>query len=818
MLTKQIPLIILFVFTLQTTFAQLPEVRYDAPKEYVIEDIQVSGIKYLNHSVLIQLSGLSIGQKVTIPGQEISKAVEKLWTQKLFSDVQISITKVEGEKVWLDLFMQERPRLSKFVFSGIRKGQAEEITEKLDIAPGNQITESAINQARYVIKNFFTEKGFYNTEVKMIQRPDTNYLNTMILYIDIDKKEKVKINDIVFKGNTSLSEHKLRRAMKETKQKRWYGLFKPSKYINDNYKEDLKAIVKKYRKNGFRDVAIKRDTVYYLDKNTLQIEIEINEGTKYYFRNIEWAGNTKYSSEQLAKVLRIKKGDVYNQELLNGRLNYDEDAVANIYMDDGYLFFNISPVEAAIEADSVDIELRVYEGQQARINKVTILGNTKTKDHVVRREVRTLPGDLFRKSDIIRTVRELAQLGFFDPEQIVPTPLPNPTDGTVDLEYTLVEKSNDQIELSGGWGNGMIVGSLGLRLNNFDTRDIFKKNGWKPIPSGGGQQLSIRGQTSGANYQAFSFSFIEPWLGRKKPNSFSFSLYKTLNSNGLSVGNPGRRTFEVNGAALGFGKRLKVPDDYFQIYSELKYQNYDLNNWALFDGTDISTGSFNTVALKVALSRSSISQPIYPRSGSKFALTAEITPPFSLFNNKNYTGLTDQEKYKWVEYHKWTFEAQWVSRIVGDLVLVNKTEFGYLGYYNPDIGPSLFEGFDLGGDGMGYYTYGKDIIGLRGYTNGSLTPSKGGNIYDKFTMELRYPIALKESVQVYALTFAEGGNAWYSLKDFNPLNIYRSAGVGLRIFMPMLGLLGFDYGYGFDATTNPDDSGPQFHFIFGQQF
>lgn len=821
---KLILILLIAVLGIQQTKSQV-NVDYANPKEYYVGGITISGIKYLNHNALIQLSGLKVGQKIKIPGDDITKSLKKLWKQGLFSDIQISYTKIEGDSIYMDIFLQERARLSKIVFSGLSNSQIKDMEEKIDLKRGKQITDNVLNNVRNKIRGHFVDKGFYHTEVTTVTKNDTTFQNAVILYVNVEKKEKVKIREIVFKGDSVFEQKKLRKFLKDTKQKRWYGLFKPSKYIPSKYKDDKLAFVTKLNEKGYRDAKIVNDSLVENEDNTVSLYINIVEGNKFYFRDIKWVGNTKFSAAVLTRALKIKKGDIYDQALLDKRLSMDEDAVSNLYMDDGYLFFNVTPVEMQIVNDSIDLEMRIYEGPQATINDVTITGNTRTNDHVIRREIRTYPGELFRKSEVIRTIRELAQLGHFDPEQIVPTPKPNPANGTVDLEYALVEKANDQIELSGGWGAGMIVGTLGLRFNNFSTRNFFEKKAWQPLPTGDGQQLSVRAQTNGKYYQSYSMSFVEPWLGGRKPNSLSVSVYHTIQSGyyssyyGASSASASDRKMKITGASVGLGRRLKWPDDYFTLYNELSFRRYDLNNYSLSNSAQINNGVFNQLAFNTVFGRNSVSQPLYPRFGSDFSLALEFTMPLSNWSGKNFSDMLDNEKYKWLEYYKWTFKASWFTSIIGDLVLNAKAEYGLVGFYNSDIGPSPFEGYEIGGDGMGYYVYGKSIVGLRGYENGSLTVSDGANIYSKYGLELRYPLTLSQSATIYALTFIEAGNGWNRFTKFNPFGLYRAGGVGVRVFLPMLGLLGIDWAYGFDKIPGASEpSGSQFHFILGQQF
>jgi len=825
--------ILLILLSLNNLFGQV-KFDYANPKEYHIGGISISGIRYLNHSALIQLSGLKEGQKIKIPGEAITNSLKKLWKQGLFSDIKISYTKIVADTIYLDIYLQERARLSRLVISGIMNAQIKDLEEKIDLKRGGQVTENIINRAKNIIRDYYVEKGYFNVDINIIQKNDTTYQNTVILYVNIDKKEKVKISEIDFEGNTVFDDDKLRKYLKETKQKRWYGLFKPSKYNPDKYEEDKKNLIIKLNEKGYRDAKILSDTLIKNPDNTLKLIVKVEEGSQYFFRNISWIGNKKFASPLLSRALKIKKGDIYDQAVLDKRLSIDDDAVSNLYMDDGYLFFNVTPVEMNVQNDSIDLEMRIFEGPQATIKNVIITGNTRTNDNVVRREIRTLPGELFRKSDIIRTVRELAQLGHFDPEQIVPTPKPNPVDGTVDLEYALVEKANDQIELSGGWGAGMIVGTLGLSFNNFSTKNIFDKKAWQPLPTGDGQKLSIRAQTNGKYYQNYSISFVEPWLGGKKANSLSVSLSHTIQSRGAynpySGGAYGgynssyypttdatSSNMKITSVSVGFGRRLKWPDDFFTLYNEISYRYYDLNNYSLFPG--LATGVANQLAFNNILSRSSVDNPLYSRRGSSFSLGLEFTLPISLWDGRDYTTMVSEDKFKWLEYYKWNFKASWFTQLIGDLVFNAKAEYGFIGYYNEDIGPAPTEGYEVGGDGMGYYVYGKTIVGLRGYENGNLTPGGGGFIYNKYIFELRYLITHSQAATIYGLTFLESGSAWNDFSDYNPFGLYRSGGVGVRVFLPMLGLLGIDWAYGFDKTPGSADiGGSRFHFILGQQF
>ncbi len=826
---RRIFILIIFLFSsVSTLIAQiedynnLPVFDYSSSREYEVADITISGVEFLQKEVLISMTGLRVGEKVTIPSDRMTRIIEKFWEQGLFADVKITATKIEKGKVWLDIYLKEQPRLSKLVVEGLKKGEKTDLEEKLNLRNGSQVTDDVLNNTERIIKDHFIEKGFYNTKVTMIQKQDTLRGNAVELLVHVDKNDRVKIEEIFFTGNEVFPDKRLRRVMKNTKQ-RDMNIFKPSKMIKNDFKEDRESLYTFYNENGYRDFKLLGDSISILSEERILLYITVSEGNKYFFRNIKWVGNTVYPSEILDAYLGIEKGDVFDQTVLEERLNIDEDAVSSVYLDNGYLFFSVDAVEVNIEDDSIDFEMRIYEGEQATINNVIIKGNTKTNEHVIRREIRTKPGDLFDRSELIRTVRELAQLGHFDPENIIPNPIPNPVDGTVDLEYNLVERANDQLEISGGWGASMLVGTLGLRFSNFSARNILNGKAWRPIPTGDGQTLSLRAQSNGKYYQAYNMSFIEPWFGGKKPNSLVVSMYHTVTNNSLYLIDQGDKSFKISGASIGMGRRLKWPDDFFTLYNEISFQQYQLNNWTggyfLFSNGNSKNFSFNTT-----VARKSVDQPIYPRRGSTFSLSLQLTPPYSVFSSKNYAAMSQENKYSWIEYHKWKFLSDWYTNLAGNLVLATKAQFGYLGYYNKEIGPSPFEGFDVGGDGMtGYNIYGYETIALRGYENSSLTPrvngTKAGNVFTKLTIELRHPITLNPSATVFVLGFLEGGDAWYSIDQFNPFAVKRSAGFGLRAFLPMFGLLGIDWGYGFDEVPGlPDANKSNFHFTIGQQF
>ncbi len=849
MLKRLTPVFILFLLSFLSIFGQntAPEISYSGkPRKYEIAEIQVSGDLNNDPTILAGLSGLKVGQEISIPGDEITRAIKKYWEYGLFSDVNISASKIEGRLVYLSIFLQERARLSDINFYGLKKSEKEAVTEKIAMMKGSQVTPYLITRSERFIKNHFVEKGFFNTEVTIVQRDDPDKKNHVFLDITVDKKEKVKVSNLEFIGNEVFSDRRLNKYTKKTNERRKIlNFFKTKKFVEEEYRKDLLTIIEKYNEKGYRDATIEYDSVTRNDNNTVDIKIAIEEGLKYYYGDITWIGNSLYAGEFLSHTLRIKKGDVFNQTLLDERLFTDDDAVHNLYMNNGYLFSRIIPVDVRIKGDTVDLEMRIYEGEPATINRVIIKGNTKTHEHVVRRELRTKPGELFNKEAIIRSVRELAQLGHFDPEKMNPVPIPDQDKGTVDIEFNLEEKANDQIELSGGWGAGMFVGSLGLKFSNFSVRNVFNKEAWRPLPTGDGQTLSIRAQTNGKYYQSYSLSFVEPWLGGKKPNSLSVSVSRSMQTGvnssyyGSSSGysnnyydtnsNQHLKTF---GISVGFGRRLTWPDDFFSLYTEVSYQLYDLKNWRYFF---MENGFSHSLKFKVMLSRRSIDNPLYTRSGSDFSMGVEFTPPYSLFSNKDYSKITDEkELYRLIEYHKWSLKGSMFKSLDnnGKLILMSKMEYGFLGYYNKYL-KSPFEKYVLGGDGMaGYSYYGSETIGLRGYENGSLTAlsynvaSDGsyrslqdGNMYSKLTMELRYPLTLEPSATVYGLVFAEAGNSWSDFKDFNPFALKRSAGVGLRIFLPMFGLMGIDWGYGFDDIPGEKQGGgSNFHFVMGQNF
>ncbi|MDQ3047495.1 MAG: outer membrane protein assembly factor BamA [Bacteroidota bacterium] len=839
-------LIFLFTITLRSQAQEVFSVGdslpipldLSAPKEYEIGGISVSGADHLDGNVLKLLSGLSHGDKVTVPGDKFAQAIENLWKQGLFEDVKIIANKIQGKYIFITIVVVERPRLSKFSLKGMNKSEADDVRDKVKLIKGKVVTDALVASTRTKVKEFFVNKGYMDVKVDITQQKDDKLDHAVILQINVTKGYKIRIKDINIIGNESIATWKLRRTFKETKRRRWWNPFNNGKFDEENYEKDKKALIAKYNEKGFRDSKIVKDTMYRVSKKRVSIDIVIQEGHKYYFRNINWVGNAKYSSKQLNDVFGIKKGEVYDQEELDAKLfmNPNGNDISSLYMDDGYLFFNVTPVEIMVSSDSIDLEMRIYEGKQATINKISIVGNTKTNDRVILREIRTRPGQLFRRSDVIRTQRELSQLGYFDPEKMNVVPTPNQATGTVDIEYTVEEKPSDQIELSGGYGGGRIVGTLGVSFNNFSGKNFFKKGAWRPLPSGDGQRLSIRAQSNGLYYQSYNISFTEPWLGGKKPNSLSVTAYYSVQTNGerkrvsyegAKILNPNRQSLDIFGVSVGLGKRLKWPDDYFTLYQEVNYQYYVLNNFnSIFS---FAKGYANNIYYKAAIQRNSVDKPIFETRGSQIALTGQWTPPYSAFNNKDYRSplMTDQERYKFVEYQKYKFTATFFTPITNkrgadgkearNLILRTSAGFGFLTSYNSKVGISPFERFYLGGSGLtGFALDGREIIALRGYDDQSLSPRTGAAYIAKYSAELRFPITLNPQATIYMLGFAEAGNSWAVAKDFNPFNVKRSAGVGIRVFLPMFGLLGFDYGWRLDdVPSNLGMQRGQFHFTIG---
>ena len=836
---KKFTLIITSLISL-TLGAQNTEILdYSNPKTYEIGGIMIIGADNLNNSTLIAISELAVGDKIKIPGDNFSIAITKLWKEGLFADVSIKIDKIVDGIVFLNINVEENSRLSKFKFKGkVSKSDITSLKEDLKLMRGKILTQNIINNSINLIKTYYLNKGFLNISVGYLTTIDTTTINSENLIFNITKGKKVKIKEIKITGrkkiaNTNkkflnrkdtvyaVNNRKVKKSMKETKVKNWWRIFKASKFIDENYIGDKEKLIAKYNEIGYRDARITSDTTYLNKDNTLTIEMNIEEGVPYNFGVIKFVGNTVYSSEELNRQLGIKKGDVFDQSILDSRLlgSPEGNDISSLYLDDGYLFFNATPVEIGVNNKNIDLEIRVYEGKQARVNKVMIKGNTKTNDHVIMREIRTRPGDLFKRSDIMRSQRELSQMAFFDPEAFDVKVEPDPARNEVDITYVLAEKSASQIQLQGGWGADRIVGSLNLIFDNFSTRNILNGKSWQPLPSGDGQRLSLSAQSNGAYYQNYSISFTEPWLGGKKPNALTVSVYKSVSSNGQEGDN--REAIEILGITVGLGKRLKSPDDYFTIYNGINYQQYKLINSQSF--FTFKNGFSNNLNYNIRLGRNSVDQLIFPRRGSYFLLGLKLTPPYSMFDGvDDYGTISDREKYKYIEYYKWKYKSSWYSAFTDKLVLATKIEMGLLGAYNKNLGIAPFERFYVGGDGlsgMGMVYDGRELISLRGYSNSSISPITGGTVYSKYTSELRYALSLNPSSTMYALGFLEAGNAWGDFDNFNPFVVKRSAGFGIRIMLPMVGMMGLDYGWGLDDITGrPNANGGQFHFSIGQQF
>lgn len=823
---------------------------------YEIADIKVTGADSYEDFVLIGFSGLAVGDRIEVPGDAITKSMKRFWKQGLFSDVKINATKIQGGKIWLEIALQQRPRVSEVTYNGLKKSQREDVEAKVGINRGAQMTPNLVDKAKQVIRKYLGEKGYHNASVEVVQWDDRDHPGYVKVAINVNKGNKTKVDHIYIIGNEHLNEWKVSKAMKKTNDGHISNFFKSKKFIAEEYEKDKISLIEKYNENGFRDAYIVSDSVVPSpDKpNRVDVYITVDEGRKYFVRDVHWVGNTVYPYQTLNQVLGIKRGDAYNSKELSKRLNEDDDAVSKLYTDQGYLFFNVDPVEVNIEGDSIDFEMRMYEGRPATINRINIVGNTRVYEHVVRRELYTKPGQLYSQSDIMRTLRELAQLGHFDPEKLVPDIQPDPEAGTVDITYNLETKSSDQVEFSLGWGATGIVGSIGLKFTNFAIQNLFNKKAYRIVPQGEGQTFSINARSNGVYYTSVSLSFLEPWLGGKRPNSLSANLffasqtgysnryysayqnlYNTYSSYYYYSGNDNyyqqlqeseadpNKYMRTLGVSIGYGKRLKWPDDYFQFYGDVSYQVYFMRNWPYLLVTD---GTCHNLSINLTLSRSSIDNPIYTRRGSQFSIGLKITPPWSLFSGRDYSTMKTNDRYHMLEYHKWKATAKVFTPLTpdGKLVLMTRAEFGYLGHYNKHC-KSPFETFYMGGDGMsGYSSYSTDYVSMRGYSSGSLTPfdaatgSNRGYCYDKFTMELRYPVSLEQNATIWLLGFLEAGNCFADIKHLNPFDLKRSAGLGVRLYLPMFGLMGIDWGWGFDAINGSKSySGSQFHFVLGQE-
>ncbi len=832
--------------------------NFSTGKKYTIGEISVAGNTTFSEKTIITYSGLRKGSEVTIPGEDIGKAIKKLWNSKLFSDIEVYVINVDGNVANLQIKLSDLPQLNELKINGVKKGKKEGIIKDNKLNKGTKVTENLITTTKNFLVKKYKKNGFLNTKVHIntIEVQDSIETARVNMVLNIDKGEKVKIKDISFNGNTVLSDKKLRKSMKGTKKINRIRILKRSKFIDSSYQADLGHVIDTYKENGYRDARILSDSIIYNNDKTISLVIDVNEGEPYTFGDITFIGNTVYTDEQLSRLLRIKKGDTYNGILLQKRIadetKPDALDITNQYQNYGYLFSTINPVEVSADNNIIDIEVRISEGKPAYFNSVSVVGNDKTNDHVIYRELRTRPGQLYSKANVVRTVRELGQLGFFDAQEISPNFInPNPVEGTIDMEYSVKETGSSQIELQGGYGGGGFIGTLGLSFNNFSIKNIFNKEAYKPIPMGDGQKLALRLQAS-RFFQTYSFSFSEPWLGGKRPVQFSSSLSHTKQFlfDPLRRNADKSRSFNITGITFGLAKRLSVPDDYFTLSQAISYQRYDLNNYntGLFTFGD---GFSNNLSYTVGLSRNNTSvDPIFPTGGSNFNVTAKLSLPYSLFSDVDYEALAeerdindairadanatevaranastriaeiDQQRFSWLEFYKVKFSGEWYTELTKNVVLRPKIEFGFLGAYNNARGDIPFERFYLGGDGLGNFALdGREVIQLRGYPNQSLSDQDGGTIYNKFSLELRYPITLKASAKIYALGFLEGGSSYNNFRDFNPFNINRSAGLGIRIFMPAFGLLGIDFGHGFDPLPGQTTKhGWETHFIIGQQF
>ena len=812
-----------------------PMLDYEHPKQYIINKVKVSGIKYLDPEVVASMSGLTKGDTIMIPSDYLSSTLKTMWNQRIYSDVQI-LTEPVGDSVNIEIVLRERPRVYDWKIEGVRKGQMSELLETLKLKKGSELSDFVLNSSKDAIRKYFAEKGFYNADVSVRLENDTTLENVVNVFFVVDRKNRVKIGKIDFEGNTALSDRQLRRSFKKTHQKS-INIFKGAKYKEKDYEEDKENLIDFYNSRGYRNATILSDSVYRINDKRLGIALKVDEGNKFYYRNVSWTGNSVYETRQLNDMLGISKGETYDKKTLHKRLGIgkhadyeDMSSISSLYQNNGYLFSSIDPGEVVVGEDSIDINVKILEGKQAKINEVKISGNHRVNDRVIRRELYVRPGELYNRALLMQTIRQLNQMQHFDPEKTSPgiDLVPNSNE-LVDISFPLEEVASDKFEISGGWGSNMFVGSVGVQLNNVSLKNFFKGSEWRPYPHGQNQQLAIRGQTNGSYYKAISLNFTEPWLGGKKPNSLTVGLYYSDETDAYYAWQSGNRHFRTIGVSVGIGRRLSWPDRYFTIYNEISYQAYNLKDWSSFL---VTNGTSNIFALKTVLARNSVDSPIYPRTGSEFSLSLTLTPPYSLFQkNVDYAdpNLPDYKRYKWIEYHKWQFKAQWYYPLTNNnkLVLMARAEMGYLGSYNKNK-PSPFEGFDVGGDGMsGYNVYGVEIVGLRGYENSALTPytytadgrADYARAYNKYTMEIRYPFILKPSSTIYGLVFAEGGNAFKSWKEFDPFLIKRSIGVGARIYLPIVGMLGIDWGYGFDkAVGQTERSGSQVHFIIGTQF
>ncbi len=864
-------IILITIFTASDLSAQVSEINYGNPKEYEIAEISVEGSQFLDNVALISLSGLKVGDKIKVPGDDVSSAIKKLWKQGIIGNVEVFASKIENGKIWLTIKLTERPRLTKFIFEGVNKSDEGSLNDKVNLIKGKVLTDAIVKNAETAVKRYFIGKGFLNVEVEVNQITDSLLRNSVQLKIDVNKGRKVKINNISFSGNENFADAKLRSKMKGTGEipkirihktiiAKALSLFKPknakefltksykvekldfkefmsdnlnvnffkaNKFIQSDFDDDKESLVTFYNSKGYRDAKVVTDSVYSVSNRFLDINVTVDPGKKYYFGDINWEGNFIHKDDILDRILAIKKGDVYDLELVNRKLNFNPQGadISALYLDNGYLFFRVEPVEVGVNGDSVNLEMRIFEGAQATIDKVYITGNDRTNDHVILRELRTLPGDKFSRAALIRTQRELSQLGYFDPEKVNPVPIPNPANETVDIEWQLEEKPSDQVQLSGGWGGFFgFVGTVGLQFNNFSLRNIPKFDKWRPLPIGDGQKLGLSIQANGRRFQSYNFSFSEPWLGGRKRNSFGVNYNFSVQRNLDPRTNDTVGSLKVSGITVSLGRSVKWPDDFFTVSNSISYLRYSLFRFGQTLG--FSTGDANSITFNTTIARNSIDRPMFPSTGSQISLNVALTPPYSLWRNIDFETADNATRFKLIEYHKWNFDLKYYLKIAKNLVLAPRAHFGFIGGYTQRAGIGPFERFQLGGDGLTGQNFllGTDIIGLRGYENNSIVPRDqetqidGGIAFNKFVLELRYLVSPNPAATIYVQLFAEAGNNWNDFREFNPYDQFRSAGAGVRIFMPAFGLLGLDWGYGFDRLPGqPEISGAQFHFSIGQQ-
>lgn len=830
---QRLAVILAVLLVTAPAFAQGPTA--ETSSSYTLGGLTVLGADFTDAQAIKLFSALQIGQEITIPGEEITRAIRNLWAQDLFSDISVELAEVRDNRAYIVIRVDELPRLTRYTFQGVSRSEQETLKGKIELLTGRVVNENVIKTARKRLNDHYAEKGYWDAEVVIAQLPDTAFENGARLNISIDKHSKVKVGEILISGTEKIETKKIFRAMKDLKSKKWYRIFKSSKFVEENVDLAKASISALYNGQGYRNARVLSDSIYRLPDGDVGIAFNVLEGNQFHFGDISFSGNSKYRSTQLDSILGIREGDIYNLERLETRVFMDPKGMdlSSLYQDDGYLTFQAMPMETRIENDTIDIEVRMMEGKQFRVGRVLVKGNTKTNDHVIYREIRTRPGDLFSRTDIIRTQRELAQLNYFNQEAFGINPIQHPEDGTVDIEYAVEEKPSDQIELSGGWGGGRVVGTLGVSFTNFSARNMFKKGAWKPIPTGDGQRVSLRAQSNGLFFQSYNFSFMEPWLGGKKPNALSFNVWRSVQSNGQPKRvdgeiNASRQSLQITGVQVGFGQRWKKPDDWFTMNVALSYQHFQLNNYGVF--FSFSDGTANNLSANFTLARNSISDPIYPVWGSNISLSVKATPPYSMFRGESdeyYEGLSDQDRFRWVEYHKWKLKAEWytpLTQSAGEnprtLVLRTHAGIGLIGQYNRAVGLSPFERFYLGGVFLsGYVLDGREIVNLRGFDDLSLTmpdQNTGAPVIAKYGAELRYPLSTNPSATIYMLAFLDAGKTWTDAREFNPFEVYRSAGVGMRIFLPMFGLLGLDYGWRLDdIPTQPNMSRGQFHFSIG---